>query len=321
MNLTILGFEELMHIAFDAIILLHNRASSQLIQELSKLSDSLDKLKLAYCILEKSQIEPAFGKLKNSDSVVIFISDQADSPMHQFSAFEPNFSNSWLIVHPSISTAEPYKSGLLNQIPDGLRVKFIGHQTHITPSASLEEVQSKNIEILRLGQVRQNMDKVEPWCRSVDHVIFHTESIRKTDFPAKHSTNPGGFTYEEACKLCQFIGASSHLKSIGFYVHEFSSIADDTSAGTVAQMIWYLLDGYFNFKEEKPKDQSKLTQYIVHASLRDTDIHFWKSNDTGRWWMEIPGHEHYWIPCTYEDYIEASNGEFSAKLLQAINQF
>ena len=84
-------------------------------------------------------------------------------------------------------------------------------------------------------------------------------------------------------------------------------------------MIWYLLEGFNNHREEKAIQKSKMTQYIVHDHKNGGDIHFWKNNASGRWWLEIPGHEDHWISCTYEDYHAASMGSYSSRMVSVMN--
>jgi hypothetical protein len=62
-----------------------------------------------------------------------------------------------------------------------------------------------------------------------------------------------------------------------------------------------------------------MTQYIVHNHQNGKDIHFWKSNQSGRWWLEIPDHEDHWISCTYEDYNAASKGAYSSRIVSVLN--
>jgi hypothetical protein len=49
---------------------------------------------------------------------------------------------------------------------------------------------------------------------------------------------------------------------------------------------------------------------------------FWKSNLTGRWWMELPykntkyTREQHLVPCTYNDYQMACNDELPDKFMK-----
>lgn len=288
--------------------------------EFYTLSFPFKNIKIGIISMNMDELLLFFENENDKSTLLVFLDYENVSLNYYQRSNQDTIANNWIFVHPSLSWDQLYFIHLDSDFKEGTKkFRFLGHQTHVTPSPILEFAQNHSIETLRLGQIRQHIDRVEPWCRSVEHVIFHLESLRKSDFTSKLHSNPGGFTYEEACKLSQFVGASSHLKSIAFLFADDQS-PDRHSMAVLSQLIWYLIDGYHNFREDKPLEKHKLTQYIVHASHRDMDINFWKNNESGRWWMEVPGHENYWISCTYDDYVEASQGEFSSKLIHALNR-
>lgn len=263
-----------------------------------------------------------FSYLLTSNIIPIYIASDPNQSEHVFqSVLNLNIPSSWAVVHPSLADDMNLRPLLDNGVEEGLvKARFLGHQSHVTPVEELAKLQASGVESMRLGHIRQNIDRVEPWCRSIDHGLFHMDAMRSTDFPAQKSSNPGGFFYEEACKICQFIGASSHLKSIGFYGYQPEKDKDGLSAAVLAQMIWYFIDGFHHFRETQSIQKSKLTQYVVHAAHSDLDINFWKNPETGRWWMEVPGVQDHWVSCTYDDYLEACHGSFSSRLINVLNR-
>ncbi|MEP7321023.1 MAG: hypothetical protein ABI761_03850 [Saprospiraceae bacterium] len=295
-------------------------------RELFKLSDQLNECEIIDLgnlkADHESHISNLFGNLLSNNILPIFISPISGNILsHVQSILKVQSYSTLMMVHPSLADEPEISEILKHELKEGhLKLKYIGHQAHITSLKSLDQVQESGIETMRLGHIRQNIDRVEPWCRSIDHTIFHLNALRKTDYPVKESTNPGGLYYEEACKISQFLGASSHLKSIGFYGYNAPLDKDLTSAAVIAQLIWYFIDGFIHFRENSSIQKSKLIQYTVHASHAELDINFWKSNESGRWWMEVPGQPDHWVSCTYDDYLEASHGEFSARLINVLNR-
>jgi basic membrane lipoprotein Med (substrate-binding protein (PBP1-ABC) superfamily) len=81
------------------------------------------------------------------------------------------------------------------------------------------------------------------------------------------------------------------------------------TAQLIAQMIWYFIEGVnFRIGEYPFGSKKNYLKYIV--PIDDDVINFYKSNKSNRWWMEIPDNKfkkESLIPCTYEDYVEASN--------------
>ena len=84
------------------------------------------------------------------------------------------------------------------------------------------------------------------------------------------------------------------------------------------QMIWYFTEGVSQRKEDFPKSSTrKYVKYTIHLNEDEHELIFYKSPKSDRWWVEVPypdGKEakyfrHLIVPCTYEDYQNASNGE------------
>ena len=56
----------------------------------------------------------------------------------------------------------------------------------------------------------------------------------------------------------------------------------------LAQMIWYFIDGYTKRKDEITPDIEHCTKYNVSFEDGKNEIIFYKSQKSGRWWMECP---------------------------------
>jgi hypothetical protein len=304
-----------------------DRSVDHVREELFGLSDQLNNCKIMDFGNFKGdnsaiEIESFFKELLLNDYIPVFISSTDEYiSQHLNAVYSVQPFSSWMIANDSVFSESKAKRSLAHAIKEGHIVsKFVAYQSHITSTSSLQTLHDLQIESMRLGHLRQNIDRIEPWCRSLDHAIFELNALRKTDFPCKNSTNPGGLWYEEACKISQFLGASSHLQSFGIYGYDVTSDQFKSGAAVIAQLIWYFIDGLVHFREDKSIQKSKLVQYTVHASHSDLDINFWKSNETGRWWMEVPGQPDHWVSCTYDDYLEASHGEFSSRLINVLNR-
>ena len=80
----------------------------------------------------------------------------------------------------------------------------------------------------------------------------------------------------------------------------------------MAQMIWYFIEGV-NFRVKDYPFSGKENYQKFTVLMEDDDpLVFYKSNKTGRWWIEInilsdnKYKRHALIPCTYKDYIDAT---------------
>lgn len=204
---------------------------------------------------------------------------------------------------------------------------LIGYQRHFTPEEALFRLEEQHHEHIRLGLARESLPLAEPMIRDADMLAFHLNSIRASEMPGQFSPSPNGFTAEEGCRLARYAGYSDKLTSIGFYGYHPEADRDALGGQGVAQMIWYFLDGYFQRKNDFPKSTDGLLEYVVDSDELEHAVVFWKSSRSGRWWMQIPvqlrkkHQRHRLIPCTYEDYLQASRGDFPERLINALRKF
>ncbi|HEX8517812.1 MAG TPA: formimidoylglutamase [Bacteroidia bacterium] len=198
----------------------------------------------------------------------------------------------------------------------------VGYQTYFVEQNAIELMGKLYFDAHRLGQVRKNMEEVEPIVRNADVLSFDISAVRQSDAPGNGNASPNGFYGEEACQISRYAGMSDKLTSIGFY--EINP-AFDTSKQTVhlaAQMIWYFIDGFYNRKKDYPiVDKSEYTKYRVSITNHEHEIVFYKSNKSDRWWMDVPypvNHQikferHHMVPCSYSDYETACRDEMPDK--------
>ena len=57
----------------------------------------------------------------------------------------------------------------------------------------------------------------------------------------------------------------------------------------LAQMIWYFIEGFRERKGDYPiANKSKYTKYHVALENGEHELTFYKSDFSGRWWMDVP---------------------------------
>jgi len=194
----------------------------------------------------------------------------------------------------------------------------VGYQTYFVEQNSIELMNKLYFDAHRLGQVRADIESVEPIVRNADVVSFDVSCIRQSDAPANRNASPNGFYGEEACQIARYAGLSDKLTSIGFYEMNPAFDENKQTAQLVSQIIWYFIDGYYNRKQDYPiVDKSEYTKYRVSIKDHDHEIVFYKSNKSDRWWMDVPypvNHKikyerHHMVPCSYTDYQTACSDE------------
>ncbi|MCK4638682.1 MAG: formimidoylglutamase, partial [Bacteroidales bacterium] len=187
----------------------------------------------------------------------------------------------------------------------------IGYQTYLIDQEAIGLMKNLFFDIYRLGNVRANIEEVEPIVRNADLVTFDISAIRQSDAPANGNASPNGFYGEEVCQIARYAGMSDKLTSIGFYEVNPKLDSQEQTSHLVAQMIWYFIDGFYNRKHDFPlKEKENYIKYLVSIKDHKDEIVFYKSKKSDRWWMEIPiktnmkpkYERHYLVPCSYQDY-------------------
>lgn len=171
---------------------------------------------------------------------------------------------------------------------------------------------------VRLGEVQQNFQMVEPIVRNADILSFDMNAIRQSEVPGTSFASPNGFYGNEACQVTRYAGMSDKLSVIGFFESTPEFDLNGQTFSLLAQMIWYFIEGFSNRKSESPLSNDKnYTKYKVVLSNSDEDLIFIKSTKSDRWWMKVPYppsekikfERHHLVPCDYQDYQTALGDE------------
>ncbi len=192
----------------------------------------------------------------------------------------------------------------------------IGFQTYYVDSDSLVLMKNLYFDTYRLGNVKANLEEVEPMVRDADILSIDLNSIKFSDAPA--SDKPNGFNGEEMCRIARYAGMADKLTSFGLY--ELSPELDDNGVASnlYAQMMWYFLDGMSKRRQDYPElESSDYTKFNVQVDGFDEDLIFLKSKKTGRWWMIVSSKDavskkyirQQYVSCSYDDYQTALNHE------------
>ncbi len=284
-----------------------------------------------------SFVGPLIKELLAGNIIPIIIASEGEIFSAQFHAYRGNRKSSGVVVVDSKIRLQPeeeekgmhYLNKLIYKKRSHLfSLGVIGYQSHFVGVQTINFLTDNYFEHIRLGEVKADIQETEPVIRSADLFGMHFSSMKSSDAPGQEDPSPAGLTIEEFCQLSRYAGLSDKLTS--FSLFGFSNeidAKDEMTYCAAAQAIWYFLDGYFNRKKDFPVSTNDLTEYVVESNQLEQPIIFWKSTKSGRWWMQIPGkqhkkHErHYLAPCSYDDYLKASQGELSDRLLNSYRRF
>lgn len=214
---------------------------------------------------------------------------------------------------PSDHFLEELFTGLPNHLN---HYSHIGFQSYFMHPHMLETIDKLRFDCFRLGVVRESIEEMEPVIRDSHMMSFDISAIQHAQAPANVIT-PNGFNGEEACVLMQYAGMSWKTSSIGLFGYQAELDHHGLTAIQMAQMIWYIIDGVHRGKKEAPL--TALDRFKeFHIAFSDIDTQFLQSKSTGRWWMKT--HNDEWMPCSYKDYLVASNNEIPERWLRALER-
>jgi arginase family enzyme len=228
-------------------------------------------------------------------------------------------------------TSQSYLSKIILHQPNFLfNYTNLGYQTYFVDQDAIRLMNNLFFDTYRLGNVRANMQDVEPMVRNADMMSVDISAIRQTDAPGNNNVTPNGFYGEEMCQITRYAGLSDKLSSIGFYEYNPMLDKNGQTAHLIAQMIWYFIDGYYNRLHDFPIDKksNNYKKFMVKLSNQREELVFFKSRKSDRWWMEVDCaatikakyERHYLVPCSYDDYEKALEDDVPERWVQAFQK-
>ncbi|AZJ33612.1 Arginase family enzyme [Tenacibaculum mesophilum] len=222
--------------------------------------------------------------------------------------------------------SQSYLSRIVMEEPNNLfNFSNIGYQTYFNSQEEINLLDKLYFEAYRLGEVK-NITLVEPIMRDADVVSVDIGSVRQSDAPANKNASPNGFYGEELCAVARYAGISDKVTSFGIY--EYNSLLDlnHQTAKLIAQVIWYFIEGVNSRAKDYPFVTKESYQKFTVLLNDDDPINFYKSDKSGRWWMEInlisnnKHKRHALIPCNYRDYEQALQQKIPERWYKALQK-
>lgn len=215
--------------------------------------------------------------------------------------------------------AQSYLSRIILHQPNYLfNYTNLGYQTYYVDALAVDLMKNLLFDVYRIGMIKSHIEEAEPVVRNADILSFDISAVRAADAPGNANAGPNGFTGEEACRVVRYAGLSDKLTCIGFF--EYNPLLDQNhvTAGLIAQMIWYFLDGVANRSNDLPgNDSNDFARYNVRIEGQDDEVVFLRSKKTDRWWIDLSFgrtdrkkyERHHFVPCSRLDYDQAMQDE------------
>jgi formiminoglutamase len=199
----------------------------------------------------------------------------------------------------------------------------IGYQSFFNPPGEIELMNKLYFDAYRLGEITADVLVVEPIMRDADIVSIDSTAIKGSELSYKSTTSPNGFDSREICAIARYAGISNRVSSFGVYeLKDFEGAK--SGAMLIAQVFWYFVEGVnFRTLDEDFTDERYYSTYKV--PINEEILVFKKSHKTGRWWIEMPFisevdtklKKHTLLPCTYSEYVGATNQEIPERWMKA----
>jgi formiminoglutamase len=277
-------------------------------------------------------IRDVMTDLLNNQVTVIVLGGTQDISMGIFMAFEQRTS---LVNVVTIDARIDMDNGPLNSFswnmpviksPRLFRYTTLGHQQYLVNAVHIENLEEKGFDVIRLGQLRSNPLMAEPFLRDAHLVSFDIAAVKQSDAPGTRFPSPNGLMAEEACQLSRYAGLSDLVSCFGIYEINGEYDKNEQTSHLAAQAIWYFIEGFSQRKKERPvQNHPDFKVFMVNHRDMEHALTFYKSQVTGRWWMEIPEMKtggQVLVACTQEEYQQACNHDIPEmwwKAFQRIN--
>ena len=223
-------------------------------------------------------------------------------------------------------SSNSFLSKVIMEQPNNLfNYSNIGYQTFFNSQEEIELLDKLYFDAFRLGEVK-DVTLVEPILRDADLVSIDIGCIRQSEAPANNNASPNGFYGEDICAIARYAGISDKVTSFGIYEYNHRLDSNNQTASLIAQMIWYFIEGVNARAKDYPFVTKENYQKFTVLLSDDDPINFYKSDKSGRWWMEInlitnnKHKRHALIPCNYKDYEQALKRKMPNRWFKALQK-
>ncbi len=287
------------------------------------------------------RIKEVSEKLLKEKVIPLFLGGTNDLMLGQYLAFE-HLNNIVSVVNidavldldeqPNEGMNKHHLRRIIAHSPNYLfNMSQLAHQAYLNAAKRIEILERLYFDMYSVGRIREDLENLEPIIRGADMLALDICAIRGQDAPASDNVQPFGLTGEEICQLFWFAGLSSQTNSIGIYEYNPLKDENEKTAKVLAVAVWYFIEGVCNRHKNLDFESNTFTKYTVPIGDNQRDnifeIRFYKHLLSNKWWMEVEYSQeaideslvdtnNVIVPCTYDDYLIATQGELPTRWIQ-----
>jgi formiminoglutamase len=277
------------------------------------------------------RLREIIGTLLDAGTVPLLIGGSHDLDYGQFLAYESlDRPISFTVVDARPDMAEPnsiaapedshLRRMLVHEPNFVFSLAHLAHQQYLTPPEILVALEKLHFEMMSVGEIRSDKRLAEPLIRQADFMSVDIAAVRWQDAPGYQPANPFGLSNEDATQLCWYAGHNAQLSSFGLYGYRPNHDPQGLAAATLATMLWYFVEGFYHRRPETGFGTFRFLTYTVVLPGNPDKLVFYKSRRAEKWWMEVESlgdsENKRVIPCTYEDYLHASQGDLPQRWIR-----
>ncbi|MDR2651664.1 MAG: hypothetical protein LBC68_05055 [Prevotellaceae bacterium] len=246
---------------------------------------------------------------KKLNTVFLCENDEISSAILQI---QQNKNSSTTLVLADITSENKH----ISKISDAKNgISIIGYQNYFSDKILIDKLNENNNTTIRLSEYRSEPNNIEPVLRESNIMAIDLSAVRYSDGGTRLS--PNGLYAEELCAIANLAGLSNKISQINIICDNDENIL---TSKLIAQTVWHFTDGLTNRIIETPK-RNKFKKFIIDMGNLSSNLTFYKSNMTNRWWMEVSnGKKTKITACTFDDYQEACSKKIPARWIKEMQK-
>ena len=135
----------------------------------------------------------------------------------------------------SVNRSDNFLMEMLTDEPNYIgHYNHIGFQSYYVHPHMLETMDKLRFDCFRTGNVKENIEEMEPVIRNSTLFSFDLSAIAHSYAPS-NSASPNGFNGEEACTLMRYAGLSPNVDTVGIYGYQPEKDRDHLTAKQISQ--------------------------------------------------------------------------------------
>ncbi|MDR2466441.1 MAG: hypothetical protein LBD35_03520 [Prevotellaceae bacterium] len=215
-------------------------------------------------------------------------------------------------------TQNDFTDYLLNAKRESLSdLTLMAYQTYLSDPEILTALESNYFETLRLGKFREDPKVYEPPLRDSEMLHMDFASLKASEVQSCSESGVNGLYSEEMCTIARYAGLSDKMKLVNIFSRKNLKENKRTNE-LIAQIVWHIAEGCVHrVKEDTLNNVNGIKKIIVNIETPPTQLIFYHSNRTNRWWIEVKERgadsPPVIVACTEYDYKTACKHEIPLK--------